>query len=39
MGVDRTEEVAVMLDTFRPLGVTDTARSISDDNYAWSWSR
>jgi homogentisate 1,2-dioxygenase len=38
-GVDRTEEVAVMLDTFQPLGVTDAARSVSDDNYAWSWSR
>ena len=28
-----------MLDTFRPLGVTDLARSISDENYAWSWSK
>ena len=35
---DRTEEVAVMLDTFRPLGVTDAARRISDPDYPWSWA-
>ena len=27
---DRTEELAVMMDTFRPLGLTDAARSVSD---------
>jgi homogentisate 1,2-dioxygenase len=35
---DRTEEVAVMLDTFRPLGVTDVARSISDAAYPFTWA-
>ena len=27
---DRTEELAVMMDTFKPLGLTDAARSVSD---------
>jgi len=35
---DRTEEVAVMLDTFRPLGVTDAARAISDPDYPFTWA-
>ena len=34
-----TEEVAVMLDTFAPLRVTDVARSVSDDGYPFTWSR
>lgn len=34
-----TDELAVMLDTFRPLGVAESGREISDANYAWSWSR
>jgi homogentisate 1,2-dioxygenase len=37
-GVDRTEEVAVMLDTFRPLGVSQAGRNISDPDYAWTWA-
>ena len=36
---DRTAELAVMLDTFRPLGLTDDARSISDPSYPWTWAR
>jgi homogentisate 1,2-dioxygenase len=36
---DRTEELAVMIDTFEPLRVTDTARSISAADYPWSWAR
>lgn len=35
----RTEEVAVMVDTFRPLRVTAAARSVSDDGYPFTWSR
>lgn len=35
---DRTEEVAVMIDTFRPLQFTETARSITDEQYPWTWS-
>ncbi len=34
-----TEEVAVMIDTFAPLNVTDAARAASDDRYPFSWSR
>ncbi len=34
-----TEEVAVMIDTFAPLGVTDAARSVSDLDYPFSWAR
>jgi homogentisate 1,2-dioxygenase len=35
----RTEEVAVMVDTFRPLLVSDDARTISDADYPWTWAR
>lgn len=37
--IDRsaTEEVAVMLDTFAPLRVTDAARAVSDDRYPFTW--
>jgi hypothetical protein len=31
--------VAVMLDTFAPLHVTDAARAASDDRYPFTWSR
>jgi homogentisate 1,2-dioxygenase len=34
-----TEEVAVMLDTFAPLRVTDVARSASDEGYPFTWAR
>jgi homogentisate 1,2-dioxygenase len=34
-----TEEVAVMVDTFAPLGVSDAARAVSDPAYPFSWSR
>jgi homogentisate 1,2-dioxygenase len=27
-----------MLDTFRPLGVSQAGRSISDPDYAWTWA-
>ncbi len=39
LAVDRTEEVAVMVDTFAPLGVTDAARSISAEGYPFTWDR
>ena len=39
MPKDRTEEVAVMLDTFRPLGLSDAARAVSADEYPWTWAR
>lgn len=34
---DRTEETAVMLDTFRPLGVSAAALAVSDPGYLRSW--
>jgi homogentisate 1,2-dioxygenase len=37
-GQTRTEETAVMIDTFRPLGVTGTAREVADPAYLESWS-
>lgn len=36
--VDRTGETAVMIDTFRPLLISDTARGIADPDYATSWT-
>jgi homogentisate 1,2-dioxygenase len=35
----RTEEIAVMIDTFRPLFLSDTARHITDPEYLRSWAR
>jgi homogentisate 1,2-dioxygenase len=35
---DRTEEVAVMVDTFRPLLISDDARAVSDPTYPWTWA-
>lgn len=34
----RTEEVAVMIDTFRPLRVTAAARAVSADGYHLTWA-
>lgn len=34
----RTEETAVMIDTFAPLEISDVARRISDPDYPRSWS-
>ena len=36
---ERTEETAVMLDTFRPLQPTAVAAGIADPNYPWTWAR
>ena len=36
---DRTEEVAVMIDTFAPLATSDAARAASDPDYPFSWDR
>jgi homogentisate 1,2-dioxygenase len=36
---DRTEELAVMLDAFRPLSLSATALDVSDPTYPYSWSR
>ncbi|HEX9260417.1 MAG TPA: homogentisate 1,2-dioxygenase [Acidimicrobiales bacterium] len=34
-----TEEIAVMIDTFRPLGLSNLARAIADKGYPFSWSK
>jgi homogentisate 1,2-dioxygenase len=35
--VKRTEELAVMCDTFRPLKLTPLSRDLDDPAYALSW--
>lgn len=37
--MDRTEETAVMVDTFAPLMISEAARASSDPEYPWSWGR
>jgi homogentisate 1,2-dioxygenase len=39
IGVDYFDELAVMVDTFRPLDLCEPALAIEDQEYAWSWSR
>ena len=38
LGEERTEELAVMVDTFRPLQLADGARACEDANYPWTWA-
>ena len=37
IGKEKTEELAVMIDPFRPLMLTDYALSIEDESYHKSW--
>jgi homogentisate 1,2-dioxygenase len=37
IGKERTEELAVMVDTFRPLRMTARAHQIEDPKYVYSW--
>jgi homogentisate 1,2-dioxygenase len=37
IGREGTEELAVMIDTFRPLDLGPGARDSEDDSYAWTW--
>jgi homogentisate 1,2-dioxygenase len=39
IGKVATEELAVMIDTFRPVGLGPAAAASEDPEYAWSWSR
>lgn len=39
LGKTRTEELAVMVDTFRPLKLTEFAAEIEDSSYSYSWKR
>jgi homogentisate 1,2-dioxygenase len=37
IGKENTDELAVMIDTFKPLKLTESAREIDDPNYPLSW--
>jgi homogentisate 1,2-dioxygenase len=37
LGKERTEELAVMVDTFRSLKLTENALAVEDEEYAYSW--
>jgi homogentisate 1,2-dioxygenase len=37
LGMRRTEELAVMWDTFRPMKLTQVAAELDDPSYAYSW--
>jgi homogentisate 1,2-dioxygenase len=39
IGVDYFDELAVMVDTFRPLDLCEPALSCEDTGYAWTWAR
>ncbi|MFF5053391.1 homogentisate 1,2-dioxygenase [Micromonospora sp. NPDC000663] len=39
IGAHYFDELAVMVDTFRPLDLCDAARTCEDDGYAWTWAR
>ncbi|WP_431973052.1 homogentisate 1,2-dioxygenase [Micromonospora haikouensis] len=39
IGVDFFDELAVMVDTFRPLDLCDAADECEDPAYAWTWAR
>ena len=39
LGRDHFDEVAVMVDTFRPLETGEAGSSCEDPAYAWSWAR
>jgi homogentisate 1,2-dioxygenase len=39
IGTEYFDELAVMVDTFRPLELGEGGRAVDDGKYAWSWSR
>jgi homogentisate 1,2-dioxygenase len=39
LGAEFFDELAVMVDTFRPLGLGESAGACEDPGYAWSWAR
>jgi homogentisate 1,2-dioxygenase len=39
IGAEAFDELAVMVDTFRPLELCDAALSVEDTAYAWTWNR
>ncbi|WP_306203898.1 homogentisate 1,2-dioxygenase [Actinoplanes sp. RD1] len=39
LGAEAFDELAVMVDTFRPLDLCDAGLSVEDTGYAWTWNR
>ena len=39
LGKPRTEELAVMIDTFRPLQLGQAGLDVEDDAYPWTWAK
>ncbi|GGN64521.1 putative homogentisate 1,2-dioxygenase [Actinoplanes lobatus] len=39
LGAERFDELAVMVDTFRPLGLGEAGRLCDDGVYAWTWAK
>ena len=39
IGEKKTEEFAVMIDTFNPLELTEDSKKIEDENYVFSWKK
>ena len=37
LGAEKTNELAVMIDTFKPLNITESALDLDDDKYPYSW--
>lgn len=38
LGAERFDELAVMVDTFRPLGLGEAGQACDDGRYAWTWA-
>jgi homogentisate 1,2-dioxygenase len=38
IGVEYFEELAVMVDTFRPLELGEAGQAVEDPAYAWTWA-
>ena len=39
LGLDHFDELAVMVDTFRPLEIGVAGAACEDPNYAWTWAQ
>ncbi len=39
IGAESFDELAVMVDTFRPLELGEAGRAVEDPEYAWTWAR
>ena len=37
LGAKETNELAVMIDTFKPLNMTEAALNVDDEDYPYSW--